>query len=421
MTSPAETQVLAPSTNGDAAAHSPSANGELINRVQQLRLDGQLGKGSGGGQPRFVAPLGAVRHDDRGLGGRGRALVQVGGCDRRCRRARREAGRNHGLGAGRERGGRADRPRGALVLQIKGTLTPFLQISLSPDNVAGVVTEINFKEGQRVKQGEVLAKIRDNRYLNDYNAAVGSLDSAKFRLSEMHPDSVREMEKEQAKAEWAEAEANCVRCKQEPRPPVHAAGVGGGFAAGPRQGGGRSSYGRTAGHSPQEGPRDPGRRAAQDKLLGAKADVANAEARLKECKRLLDNCEVRSPIDGTILTKVADPGVVVSPMSFNIASGICTLADLADMEAEIDVREDQIVQVQVGQECQVAAMANPNRVYRGRVDRIMPIADDTKNTIKVRVKVQLPRDEEPGSFLKPKMSTVVRVYNTQIPPFPKTK
>ena len=65
----------------------------------------------------------------------------------------------------------------------------------------------------------------------------------------------------------------------------------------------------------------------------------------------------------------------------------------------------------------MASAAAPNRIYRGRVDRIMPIADDSKNTIKVRVKVQLPAGEQPGSVLKPKMSTVVRIYNTMIPEF----
>jgi hypothetical protein len=65
----------------------------------------------------------------------------------------------------------------------------------------------------------------------------------------------------------------------------------------------------------------------------------------------------------------------------------------------------------------VVAVADPTRVYRGRVDRIMPIADDTKSVIKVRVKVQLPAGELPGAFLKPKMSTTVRVYNEEIQSF----
>lgn len=109
--------------------------------------------------------------------------------------------------------------------------------------------------------------------------------------------------------------------------------------------------------------------------------------------------------------------MLVSPTSFNVAAGICSMADLSDLEAEIDVREDQIGQVRTGLECRLCPVADPNREYLGRVDRIMPIADDTKNTIKVRIKVQLPPTEPPGSFLKPKMSTVVRVYNSEIPVF----
>jgi len=104
---------------------------------------------------------------------------------------------------------------GALLLQIKGTLTPFLQINLSPDDVAGVVTDIHFKEGDRVKKGQLLARIRDNRYRNDYNGAKAALDSAQCRWDELHPKSVRPIEVQQAEADLAEAEANRVRAKQD--------------------------------------------------------------------------------------------------------------------------------------------------------------------------------------------------------------
>jgi HlyD family secretion protein len=60
------------------------------------------------------------------------------------------------------------------------------------------------------------------------------------------------------------------------------------------------------------------------------------------------------------------------------------------------------------------ADADPGKVYRGRVDRVMPIADDTKNVVKIRVQVYLPAGEEPGSFLKPKMAAVVTVINREV-------
>ncbi|HEV3385995.1 MAG TPA: efflux RND transporter periplasmic adaptor subunit [Gemmata sp.] len=392
-----------------------SANGELINRVQQLRLDGQLGRGPGTSRGSWLPWVlcGMMAIAWAGVGVRWYKTPEASSDSGEAAKA----SSNGVAAANPQAGNQPTAPAGALLLQIKGTLTPFLQINLSPDDVAGVVTHIYFKEGDRVKKGYLLAKIRNNRYLNDYEGAKAALDSAQCRWDEMHPDSVRTIEKEQARAELAEAEANQVRAKQDlerytsskastvvsPQDIDKA-------VADMRAAEFRVLRLKNALAILIEGPRP-------EKLLGAKADVQNAKSRLEECDRLLKNCEVKAPIDGTILTKVADPGVVVSPMSFNVASGICSMADLSDLEAEIDVREDQITAIKTGQECQVAAMADPNRVYKGRVDRIMPIADDNKNTIKVRVKVLLSPGEEPGSFLKPKMSTVVRVYNTIIPEF----
>jgi hypothetical protein len=100
-------------------------------------------------------------------------------------------------------------------------------------------------------------------------------------------------------------------------------------------------------------------------------------------------------------------------MSFNVAAALCEIADLSKLEVELDVPEREIAKVRPNLECKLVADADPNRVYRGRVDRVMPIADDSKNVIKVRVQVDLPPGEEPGSFLKPKMSVTVTGYNRE--------
>lgn len=405
----------------EAPAAKSSTNGELIHRVQQLKLDGQLGRGSGSGRgsalPWVLCGMMAVAWVGLGVRWyRTPAISAESPNPSEASASSKPTSKSPGA-TNSQPDNQPSAPAGALLLQIKGTLTPFFQINLSPDDVAGVVTEINFKEGDRVKKGQLLAKIRNNHYLNDLNAAKASLDSARCRLDELHPNSVRPIEIDQAKAELAEAEANRVRAKQdlERYTTSKASTVVSPQDVDKAVADLRSAEARVIRLQKTldiliEGPR-------KEKLQGALADVQNSQARLNECERLFKNCDVLAPIDGTILTKMADPGVVVSPMSLNIATGICSMADLSDLEAEIDVREDQITSIQIGQECQVAAMANPNRIYKGRVDRVMPIADDTKNTIKVRVKVLLPDAEVPGSFLKPKMSTVVRVYNTIIPPF----
>ncbi len=402
----------------DVAGAKASTNGELIHRVQQLRLDNQLGKGTGSSRgswlPWVLCGMMAVAWT--GLGVRWYKTPE-GSADAATGNGSAKPAGNGVAPTNSQAGSQPTVAPGALVVQIKGTLIPFLQINLSPDDVAGVVTDIYFKEGDRVKTGYLLARIRDNRYRNDYEGAKAALDSAQCRWDELHPKSVRPIEIHQAKAELDEAEANRVRAKQDLE---RYTGQKASSVVSPQDIDKAVADLRAAEFRVLrlqktldilvEGPR-------KEKLLGAEADVVNAKAKLQECERLLKNCEVRAPINGTILTKTADPGVVVSPMSFNVAAGICSMADLSDLEAEVDVREDQITGIQLGQECQVAALANPNRIYKGRVDRVMPIADDTKNTIKVRVKVLLSPGEEPGSFLKPKMSTVVRIYNTIIPEF----
>ena len=148
------------------------------------------------------------------------------------------------------------------------------------------------------------------------------------------------------------------------------------------------------------------------RVLARDVDVVVAHS-VDEAKRLLDNCTITAPIDGTVLTKKADRGSLVSPAAFNVSASLCEIADLSKLEVEVDVPERQITKIRPGLECQVAADADPNKVYRGAVHRVMPIADDSKNVIKVRIRVYPPAGEVPGSFLKPKMSVVATVVNRE--------
>jgi HlyD family secretion protein len=395
----------------DAPAATPVSDGQLVNRVQQLRLNG-AGSGASSGSRRGAwlpwVLCGVMALAWVGIGIRDYQTPKASEGDSTAKAPAKNSPSSESA---------APAAPGELLLQIKGTLTPALQINLSPDDVSGVVTDIFFKEGDRVEKGTVLAKIRNDRYLNDYHAAKAAKEAAEYRLAELRPESVRTIEKEQAQAELDEAKAAWGRADLEIKrlAPQRDSGVIPSEVWEKAEADLKSAAARVIRLEKAyallvEGPR-------KERLNAAQAELASATARFQEAERLLKNCEVRAPISGTILTKVADQGVLVSPMSFNVAAGICSMADLSDMEAEIDVREDQITLIRSGLECQVSAIANPNRIYRGRVDRIMPIADDTKNTVKVRVKVQLPPGETPGEFLKPKMSVVVRVYNTEIPPF----
>jgi multidrug efflux pump subunit AcrA (membrane-fusion protein) len=382
----------------------PSANGDLADRVQQLRLTDQLGAGRatnrGAWLPWVLCAVMAVVWAGTGI---------------RWYKAPPAAAPQAGAPKGAAPGAPPPAAEGELILPITGKLAPSLQINLSPLDVAGEVLDIFFKEGDLVKKGQKLATIRDDRYRNDYDAAKAALEAARHRLADLGKEAVRPAERKQAEAELAEAKAGWLRADQEVnRLSAKTAGVVVSKQDLERADADlRAAEARVARLEAALELLNLGAR--QEKLRAAQADVDQAEARFKEADRLLKNCVIVAPIDGTILTKVADRGALVSPMSFNVAAGICTMADLADLEAEIDVPEKQILRIREGLDCRIFAEADQSRQYRGWVDRVMPIADDSKNVIKVRVKIVLPRGEPAGSFLKPKMSVVVNVYNRPYP------
>lgn len=386
-----------PRLNGPA-----SANGDLVNRVQQLRLDTQLGSAgtrAGGGSwlPWVLCGLLAVAW--AGVGVRWYKNAPSGD---RTDAAPAAAG-THASGA-------ASGPTGELGFVLKGNLIPSLQIAVSPIDVAGEVTEITFVEGKRVKKGELLAKIRDNRYRNEFNTSVAMLASGEARVTK-------------SKAALASAEARVVRAKAIQLRALRD------FEQAEQQRASNSisdqDYRRARADKEVADAEQVSAvadvDAARKEITAAEADVGASQARKDESRRMLDNCVIPAPIDGTVLTKKADVGSLVNPLAFSSTNGgssgsLCEIADLSKLEVEVDVPERQIMKVRPNLDCQIAADADPSRVYRGRVDRVMPIADDSKNVIKIRVEVVLPPGEEPGAFLKPKMAVTVTAFNRDYAP-----
>jgi multidrug resistance efflux pump len=122
-----------------------------------------------------------------------------------------------------------------------------------------------------------------------------------------------------------------------------------------------------------------------------------------------DNCTVRAPVSGTILEKQAEEGNIVNPIVFNGSYSICKMANLAEMEVDLNIQERDVANVFVGQKCKVHTDAYPDRIYNGKVSRLMPRADRAKGAIPVRVKLEIPAAEE-GIYLKPEMGAIVSFY-----------
>jgi RND family efflux transporter MFP subunit len=117
------------------------------------------------------------------------------------------------------------------------------------------------------------------------------------------------------------------------------------------------------------------------------ATIAMAQAGVDAAQVALENTVIRAPFDGTVLTKNADVGEMVAPLAGSVLSkaAVVTLADLASLQVEVDVSEASIEQVVVGQPCEIVLDAYPEVRYPGVVAKIVPTADRAKATIQVKV------------------------------------
>ena len=127
---------------------------------------------------------------------------------------------------------------------------------------------------------------------------------------------------------------------------------------------------------------------AQAGVAAEYANVAVAEAGLREAQVNLDYTLIRAPFDGTVLTKNADIGEVVAPFgsSTDARAAVVTIADMSSLEVEADVSEANLAKVRVGQECAITLDSFPDKVYRGLVDSIEPTVDRAKATVLVKIK-----------------------------------
>jgi multidrug efflux pump subunit AcrA (membrane-fusion protein) len=396
----------------------PSTNGDLEDRVKQLRLDDQLGAGKarGGGSwlPWVLCGLLAVTW--AGVGVRWSRSAPL-----------TDAGPTNSPGAAPQPSAAPAVAPGTLVTQLKGIVTPSLQVTVSPRDVAAEITDIFFAEGKRVRKGEKLATLLDHQYANQLKTQVAAVKSAEAQLTRAIAAEVSAKAKvakalaalaaskasvDDAIATMDRARKDFVQAKRQNDSGIISAQDYQMYEANKLSADAKVKVAdaNVVAAEKEVDAAKADENTATASMIAAKADLEAAVARKIEAQRLVDNCVVIAPIDGTILTKSADKGALVSPMSFNVASGICSMADLSKLEVEIEVPERQITRLKAGQDCLLQADADPNRGYRGVVDRVMPIADDTKNVVKVRIRAYLGAKEEPGAFLKPKMGVTTTVY-----------
>jgi multidrug resistance efflux pump len=297
-------------------------------------------------------------------------------------------------------------PPGTLVTQAKGYIIPAHQIQVSPIEVSGRIQELFIEEGKWFEKGQVLAKLEDTKYQEDATEAKYYRIAAEHHLEEARKGNPEEIE--QAKAELAESRKYMLQYQSD-------------FERfdklGPERAGKKeydqAKYTKEAQEQKVsrlesalrmfQGTRDK-------RIQTAEAEVEQAKAREKKANWLLDNCVIRAPVSGNILTKKAEIGNLVNALSFNVSASLCEMADLTKLECDLEIQEREIRKIELGQPCKIICDAYPDRAWDGKVIRIMPVALRAKTAVQVRVEVLNIPKEQAGKFLRPDMGCVVTFF-----------
>ena len=280
--------------------------------------------------------------------------------------------------------------QGDIVLTAKGYIIPVHQIQVSP-KVGGMIMELFIEEGMRVPEDFVLAN------LSDRDRALGQVEAAKRRLGEL--TEYRQQEIQQAEAELEDTREQRKQLFLDWQRSEHLRKA---RALSDREYEVAYSTYRSmdwrvkklglAYELMQRGPRD-------ERIAAAKGELRQAEADLAKAQWKLDNCVVRAPVAGTILTKKAEKGAQVNPAAFSngLAASLCDMANLAELEVELKIAERDISKVAAKQKCEIRAEAYPDRVYQGH--RVQAPRQSTR--------IVIPAGEAEGTYLRPEMGAIV--------------
>jgi RND family efflux transporter MFP subunit len=236
----------------------------------------------------------------------------------------------------------------AAVLNASGYVTARRRATVS-SKITGKVIEVNVEEGMAVKEGQILARLDDS----STNATLG-LAKAQVVAAE-HAVRENEIHLEQANVNLGRAQK------------LYSSG------AGPEV-------------DVENAKLDADTTKARIALLQEQVKVANQQVVVAETD--LDNTIIRAPFSGIAVTKDAQPGEMVSPVSAGggfTRTGICTVVDMKSLEIDVDVNESYLGRVKANQDVSATLDAYPDWQIPARVITIVPTADRQKATVEVRI------------------------------------
>jgi len=260
------------------------------------------------------------------------------------------------------------------LVSVSGKIQPEFEVKISAD-VSGEIIELAVAEGDTVRQGQLLLRINPELYETTLNQLRANLDNAMAGLA------ASEAQLEKAKANVLQQNASVKRLK-----PLFEAGA--------------ISLQEWENAQLQQTLAKSDALAAEKNALGSQYNVKSLQARLEEGRRNLGRTSIYAPTAGVVTQLSAEKGERVVGTQQMTGTEIMRISNLDRMEVQVNINENDIVRVRVGNEADVRVDAYPGKTFKGTVVEVAnsarfnaatPMNDQSSNFI---VKVQL----DPASY-----------------------
>lgn len=216
------------------------------------------------------------------------------------------------------------------VVEATGKIDPQTQVKINAE-VSGEIIDIPVKEGDRVKRGQLLVRIKPDTYIADKEQAVANVNRSKSFLQQREAD-FRKIESEYKRQQTlfqkgliSESDLESIKNSFE---------------------------------------------VAKSNVDAARYDIENSEAMLSRTKENLNKTSIYSAIDGVVSQLLLKQGERVSGSSFMQGTEIMTVSNLAVMEARVQVNENDVVLISLNDTARVEVDAYPNRTFTAVVYQI---------------------------------------------------
>lgn len=222
------------------------------------------------------------------------------------------------------------------VIPANGKIRPVVEVKISPD-VSGEIIDLNFQEGDYIKRGELIIKIKQDVYISMRDRAEASLNSIKAQLT-------------QQLAQFTQIEQSYKRSKtlfdQKAISEAEFEGAS-------------SQY-----------------NVSKEQIKAAEFNVKSASAALKEANENLTKTTIYAPMDGIISKMSVEKGERVVGTSQMAGTELLRIANFDHMEVLVDVNENDIIRIKLNDTASIEVDAYPNRKFKGIVTQI---ANSAKN------------------------------------------